>query len=391
MKNKLNTKITLIVILTSLLIYILTFVLILSNYSGLPKDDNDLILPAFIGLVIIMLIALFVLLYIFNAFLKPVLDVVNILKILEKGKIEDIPKLKIKSDDELGEMSKSTNNLVSGLNSLADFASEVGKGNYSAEYNQLSKDDKLGSLLLEMRDSLAKSKKENEKNKHSAEKRNWINTGLAVFGELLRADSSDIDKFTYKIISELVKYLGANQGAILLINDDDKSNIFLQLMGAYAFEKAKISKKRIEIGESLTGQCVLEKEVIYLTDLPEGYTTITSGLGKATPRNVIIVPLLFNEEVQGVIEIASFAIFDKYEKSFIEKVAEAIATTFATLKINNNTAKLLEDAKFQREQMLAQEEEMKQNMEQIKAHQDETELQIAEYEKTIEDLKKQIG
>jgi len=347
---------------------------------------SNLVLFASVGFVILVIVLIFLL----YSVTKPVLQVTDVLKKLELGEIDDIEPLEIYSHNELGEMAKSTNNLVKGLHSLANFASQVGKGNYKAEYVKLSANDKLGSLLLDMRNSLANAQIQNQKNKYSDERRNWINTGLAIFAELLRSESSNVSEFSYKIISELIKYIKANQGAILIINDEDKSDVHLQLMATYAFERRKYSEKKIEIGESLVGQCVLEKEIIYLTDLPEEYTQITSGLGKSTPRNIMIVPLIFNEEVQGVIEIASFGILDKYEKAFIEKVSEAIAATFATIKINQRTTKLLEDSNFQAEQMLAQEEEMRQNMEQIREQQEETEHEIAIYKATIERLNKQI-
>lgn len=347
---------------------------------------SNLVLFASIGFVILMLFLLFLLFSVTS----PVLQVTAVLKKLELGEIDDIEPLKISSQDELGEMALSTNNLVKGLNLLANFASQVGKGNYSTEYVRLSSNDKLGSLLLDLRNSLTNAQIENQKSKYSDERRNWINTGLAIFAELLRSDSSNVSDFAYKIISELIKYIKANQGAILIMNDENKAEVYLELMATYAFERKKYSDKKIEIGESLVGQCVLEREIIYLTDLPEDYTQITSGLGKSTPRNIMIVPLIFNEETQGVIEIASFGILDKYEKAFIEKVSEAIAATFATIKINQRTAKLLQDSNFQAEQMLAQEEEMRQNMEQIREHQEETEREIAIYKATIERLNKQL-
>jgi len=345
-----------------------------------------LILFSSLGFGILVLVLLFLL----YSISRPVLEVTEILKKLEVGEISDIELLKVNANDELGEMAQSTNNLITGLNNLANFATEVRKGNYAAQYNKLGKNDKLGSLLVELRDSLTKAEAENQKSKHSAERRNWITAGLAVFAELLRSDSTHVADFAYKIISELTKYVKANQGAILMLNDEDKTDLYLELLATYAFERRKYSEKKIDIGENLVGQSVLEKEIIYLTDLPEDYTVITSGLGKSTPRNIIIVPLIFNEQVQGVIELASFNIFDKYEKQFIEKVSEAIAATFATIKINSRTARLLEDSKIQAEQMKAQEEEMRQSMEQIRAQQEEIEREIRQYKRTIAELNKQL-
>jgi PAS domain S-box-containing protein len=108
-----------------------------------------------------------------------------------------------------------------------------------------------------------------------------------------------------------------------------------------------------------------------MIDVPQNYIHIRSGLGGANPENIFIVPLMVNQDVFGIIELASFNRFRKVEMEFIEKAAESIASTISSVKITENTRKLLEASQMAAEQLKSQEEEMRQNMEELAATQEE--------------------
>ena len=268
------------------------------------------------------------------------------------------------------------------------FIKEIGTGNLDALISD--EDGKRGSELTEalfaMRDQL--------KHISDAEKqRNWISEGLAKFVEILRTHNLEgkAVPFYQVIISNLVKYVGANQGALFLVENMEKENVSLELAAAYAYERQKYLKKKIQPGEGLIGQCYLEKETIELTEIPSYYVSITSGLGKATPNYLIIVPLKSNDKVQGIIELASFHRFKPHQIEFLEKLGESLASTFSSLTINQHTQKLLEETLAQAEHMRSQEEELRQNMEELGATQEEMSRVSAEMEGQLSAINKTMA
>ena len=142
-------------------------------------------------------------------------------------------------------------------------------------------------------------------------------------------------------------------------------------MAAYAFEKRKFLQKRIEKSEGLIGEVFREGSTVYMTQVPNSYVNITSGLGDASPRAILLVPLKLNEQVYGVVEIASFQEFEPYQIEFIEKLGESIASTFASVGNATQTEKLLQESILLSEKMKAQEEEMILNLESLTATQEE--------------------
>jgi len=217
----------------------------------------------------------------------------------------------------------------------------------------------------------AREKENLKKVSEDDKKRNWTTEGLAKFGEILRNNNDNLSKLSDEIISNLIEYLKSNQGGLYIINDNDEDEEYLELASCYAWDKKKYVEQKVGKGEGLTGQAWLERDTIYLTEVPDNYIKITSGLGEANPTSIIISPLKVNDDVFGIIELASFNTFEKYEIDFVEKVAESIASTISSVKINERTSKLLEESTELTEQMRAQEEEMRQNMEELQATQEE--------------------
>jgi hypothetical protein len=229
-----------------------------------------------------------------------------------------------------------------------------------------------------------------EKARKEDENRAWAANGVAELSVIMRKEE-DPEKLYPKIISFIVKYIEANQGGLYLVEGETEESKYIQLASLYAYDKRKFVEQKIEIGQGLLGQCYLEKEKIILTQIPENYVHITSGLGEATPHFIAIIPLKADDIVEGMLEIAAFEKLADYKIDFLERIAENMAATIRTQKLNFQTRLLLEEQKQQTEEMRAQEEEMRQNMEELQATQEEMYRKEQEYIDIIEDLKAQLG
>lgn len=292
-----------------------------------------------------------------------------------------VAKVEYDSTNEIGEVASSLNLVVSNFKQYTEFAENVGKGNFNFPFEENSDKDILGFTLLNMRDSLKRVADEDNK-------RNWANEGFAKFGNILRASDQDPKELSYQIISNLVKYVEANQGGIFLLSRNGTGNAeYLELKAGFAYNKRKYQEKKVHLGQGLLGQTVLEKQSIQLSNVPQDYLSITSGLGETNPKNLLIVPLSVNEEVFGAMEIASLKPLDPHKVDFVERLSENIASTLASVKTSENTKTLLKDSQQSAEQLRAQEEEMRQNMEELETTQEEmrrNQLQLEEYKNNLE-------
>ncbi|MFC2137546.1 GAF domain-containing protein [Bacteroidota bacterium] len=317
-------------------------------------------------------------------------QMLKLLKELEEGKT-NINADKQIFDDEIGDLEKEMVELASNLEEKAKFASEIEKGNFSYEFKIKNKNDKLANALIDMRDSLKKATDENKKRQIEDEKRNWTTEGIAKFSDILRQHIDDINELSYLIISNLVKYIKASQANLFLVNNEVENKPILELVAAYAYERKKHKQKEIEFGEGLVGAVAIERKTMHITEIPDSYVEITSGLGKANPNAILIVPLMREEELYGILEIATFNLFEDHEINFIEKIGESIATTLYNTRINLTTSKLLQQSQEQAEQMRTQEEEMRQNMEELSATQEEMGRQQEDMKQKIEELENELG
>ena len=296
--------------------------------------------------------------FVANSLSAPMRRIQKEITMLSQGEFPD--KIEQTHQDELGKIQAALNSLIDNMQNVAGFAKDIGRGNFNYEFNAKGDQDILGNSLLQMRDNLRKIS-EDEK------QRNWVNTGISIFGEILRNNSDNLQILTEKIISELVRYLKANQGAIFIWQEEIEK---LKLASTYAYDKFKYLDKAISPGEGLSGQAFIEKSTIYLKEIPEDYSDIGSGLGHASPKCILIVPVMVNQQIFGVIELAAFEFLIQYEINFVEAVCEDLATTISAIKVNTETKKLLEESQLVTEQLRKQEEEMRKSFEELIKSQD---------------------
>jgi len=190
--------------------------------------------------------------------------------------------------------------------------------------------DALGQSILNLQQTMI-SKKENaliEDKKRKIEDKH--KEGTAKFGRILRRHVGDIDSLSYELISELVGFIDAEIGGIYVV-DKQKDKSVLKLRASYAYNEKKMIQKEIEFGEGLIGTCAVDKSTFHIDKVDDDYIKVVSGFGHTKPTSIIISPILVDEDVYGVIELAAMRMFNEDDIKFIEVLAEDIAYTLSYL------------------------------------------------------------
>lgn len=339
-----------------------------SNMQQIQNEVKLSILENSIVGLIIMLIAIGAAIYLASTFTKPIVHLKQITEKLAQGDLEQT--VHVSTNDEIGIIGKAFNKLINSLKKTAEFSYEIGKGNYNTEFNILSEKDTIGKSLLSMRESLIDAQEREKERKTKEKQENWTNQGIAKFSEILRTDSNNIETLAENFIINLVNYINAAQGGLFILNENNGDAEY-ELKGAVAFNRKKALQKSFKPGDSLVGRCAFEKLTIFITDVPENYANITSGLGDANPRCILLVPAIMDDKVYGVIELISFNVFEPYMIEFAKMLGENLASTISNTLTNEQTKKLLSQTQEQSERLNAQEEEMRQNLEELQATQEE--------------------
>jgi putative methionine-R-sulfoxide reductase with GAF domain len=308
-------------------------------------------------------------------------EINNRISTLSEGQFPE--KITPQTEDEIGTTSQALNNLIDRIRVASDFANKIGSGELNTTYDAHFSNDVLATSLQNMHGKLKEADLENKR-------RNWTTAGLAKFGELVRQSDKDLESMAQKLISNLVKYLNANQGQIYVVENNADDKEILRLAATYAWNRTKYHKKLIEKGDGLVGQAWIEAEKIYMTEVPSDYIIISSGTGEASPSNILIVPMKVNEEIFGILEIASFNILENYQIEFVEKLGEVIASALSTHKINARTKILLLESQQQAEELRAQEEAVRQNQEEMMANQEMLMASQEEMQKNKKELEEKI-
>ncbi len=269
------------------------------------------------------------------------------------------------------------------LNVLGKLNSEI--GNLANNFRQ---------LLQHVMDQMTEMKRKNtelEDNKAKDDIRNWISQGLVQFNEVLRKKSS-LDEIMEGVLQFIIKYADLNQGAMYVLEEKARTDQhIMKMITCYAYGKKKMRKDTVMLGEGLVGQVWREQETAYLTEIPESYIEITSGLGRDLPQSLLIIPLNSDERVEGIIELASLKSIDSHKIEWIEMIAERLARSVSSIKMQDTTTKLLEETQQMTEELRASEEEMRQNMEELQATQEEMARNQHESNQLVKRLEYHLG
>lgn len=325
----------------------------------------------------IIIIAIFV-----KRFLKPIIEIRdNMISLAEGDFPEDV---EYDNYDEIYDTAEAMNEFVHRLKVSTDFAQKIGEGEIVDERRSLLLgSDVLSKSLLAMKENLSKVEEDNDKRK-------WVSEGIAIHSDVLRNNSSNIKDLGDALVSSLVRYVGAHHGGVFVIHDtSENATPYYELVATYAYEVPDGGNTKFRLGQGLVGQCALEKETIYLQNTPSEFTKISSALGSADAGNVLIVPLKLHEQVFGVLELASFSVFEPHKIEFIEKIGETVASAILAVKSNERTQKLLKESQYITDNLRKKEEELKIKQNVIEGEQEQLQGEFKKAQITIQKLKKE--
>ncbi len=255
------------------------------------------------------------------------------------------------------------------------FASELSEGDDPEAYEEMMETN-LGKALRMIQLNI-------NSNRRKAKEQTWIAEGRDMVSKILR-EHQDLAELSYQILKILNSYIQSTQAAFYLF--DEESGV-LTNTATYAYNRRKYVAQEFHIGEGLVGQCAFEMDFIYRTEIPEDYVTITSGiLGDQKPKSILLVPLITNEELQGIVE---FAFLDdripKLSIQFLLELGEIIARTLLNLKMNLRTQHLLEESRKMTGELKNNEAQLQENAEEMKSAQSKLETANIQLERKVEE------
>ncbi|MGE0088832.1 MAG: 7TM diverse intracellular signaling domain-containing protein [Bacteroidales bacterium] len=206
------------------------------------------------------------------------------------------------------------------------------------------------------------------------QQQSWINNGIAQINNILADNKNDFTALSDKVLSKLVKYVGANFGVLYMLNQFENTEPYLELISDYGCSnETREQKAKIHTNTGMIGAAFTENRVMVINNIPENYIKIKSGLGESKPNSLIIVPLSIENNVFGMMEIASFKPLTELETEFIKRIALNIAAQLNNTRMNEKNLQLIEKYKEQEQIMSEKEEEIRQNFEELKLMREEYE------------------
>jgi hypothetical protein len=245
-------------------------------------------------------------------------------------------------------------NISQPLQKISEVANRVGAGDLTERVPvDADRHDEIGALTQAFNQMIVNLRETTQRN----DQQNWLKSNLAEFSRLLQGQRNQ-ETVARRILSELAPLVGAQQGAFYML-DSDVDPPVLRLLGGYAYQERKHLSNQFHLGEGLVGQCALEKQRILLTNVPDDYIRISSGLGEASPLNIVVLPILFESQVTAVLEFASFQRFSDIHLTLLEQISESIGVVLNTIAADTRTNQLLQQSQALTEELQHQQDELR--------------------------------
>jgi HAMP domain-containing protein/signal transduction histidine kinase/CheY-like chemotaxis protein len=213
--------------------------------------------------------------------------------------------------------------------------------------------DNLNEMISNLRETTQKNTEQD-----------WLKTNLARFTGMLQGQR-DLMTVSRMILSELAPLVNAEHGVFYTMAGNNGDEPILEMQAGYAFKERKNLSTRFKMGEGLVGQCAVEQQRILLTNVPDDYVRISSGLGEAKPMNIIVLPVVFENDTRAVIELASFERFSLIHQDFLDQLTESIGIVLNTIEANMRTEDALKNSQSLAHELQSQQEQLQQTNEEL--------------------------
>jgi HAMP domain-containing protein/CheY-like chemotaxis protein/signal transduction histidine kinase len=259
--------------------------------------------------------------------------------------------------DLTGNVNLLADNLTNQVRAIAEVATAVTKGDLTRSI-QVEASGEVAELKDNINTMIDNLRLTTDRNTEQ----DWLKTNLARFTGMLQGQR-DLTTVGRMLLSELAPLVDAQQGVIYRMDADGSGT--MELLSAFADDGGEGHRKRLKVGEGLIGQCAAEKRRMLVSDLPPDTVPIRSGLFQAIPRNIIVLPVLFEDSVKAVIELASLRVFTPSHLAFLEQLTASIGIVLNSIEATMQTEGLLTQSQQLATELQTQQTELQQTNEQL--------------------------
>ncbi len=241
-------------------------------------------------------------------------------------------------------------NLTTQVRAIAEVAVAVTKGDLTRSISVETQGevaalrDTINEMIRNLRDSTQKNTEQD-----------WLKTNLAKFSRMLQGQR-DLTTVGRLILSELAPVVSVQHAEFYVLVPGETPK--LTLLASYASTGQVALGRQLDLGEGLVGQCAIERQKMVLDGVPAEYIRISSGLGDAAPRNILVLPVVFEGQVKGVLELASLERFTPMHYGFLDQLTESIGIVLNTIQANMRTEDLLTQSQSLAHELQSRQEEL---------------------------------
>lgn len=325
------------------------------NISAINDFANQLLFLGITLLVILLVSGVgMISKLIISSIADPVNEMVEKFQVIATGNLNT--EISISSHNEIGDLARSFQDIQNGLREVIAYTKKVAEGDYSAYISPRSSEDEMSIALNKMVEQLRQSHERTEMD-------SWFKSGFNQLNKALSGDQH-VSDLANNALSFMMNFLHSQLGSIYLYNEEYR---YLKLTCTVGFDTKKL-KERIKLNEGLTGRAGAEKKILFLSEIDEDKYTTYASSGEFHPKQVVLIPLMNNDNLVGVMELSSLYAYTEIEKQFIKESSGIIAINLISAINMVKTSELLQKTQDQASELQVQQEELRVANEELMEH-----------------------